>query len=255
MRRAAAFLATAMLLVALPGGCGRGGSSTPSESSKPAESLAILSPAQGASVKGNVVTLAVEAKGVSIVKADGDTSGRTGHYHVFIDRDPVAPGTVIPREAGIVHTADAPITIVGLTLGTHRLSVVLGNGAHVRIGAAVAERTVTVEGPSVKASAPATVTSGQPVTISVKVEGLSLVKANGDTSGRSGHLHLFVDKQPTPPGQPIPSGDPTIIHTAETTVTLPNLAPGEHTIWVVAGDGTHKPLEPPVMDKVTLTVT
>ena len=37
-------------------------------------------------VKGNVVSLDLASTGLTIVKADGDTSGKTGHYHVFIDR-------------------------------------------------------------------------------------------------------------------------------------------------------------------------
>jgi hypothetical protein len=255
MRRTAPLLAAALPILVLLGACGDDDSKEETAPRTAAESLAIVSPAEGASIKGNVVTLDVEPRDIAIVKPDGDTSGRTGHYHVFIDRDAVAPGEVIPREAGVVHTADDPITITGLAPGSHRLVVVYGNGVHARIGTAEAERTVLVEGPSVKASAPATVAAGQPVTVTMEVDGLSLVKADGDTSGRSGHLHLFVDTPPTPAGQPIPLGDARIIHTADTTATIPDLPPGEHTIWVVAGDGTHVPLAAGVKDKVTVTVT
>ena len=215
--------------------------------------LAIASPAEGASVKGNVVTLDLEGTGVRIAAADGDRSGATGHYHLFVDREPPAPGTVIPREPGVVHTTDDPVVVPGLAVGTHRFVVVYGDGTHARLGTAQAGTTVKVEGPSVDASAPAASPAGQPVTLAVKVEGLTLVKADGDRSGRSGHLHFFVDREPTPAGQPIPV-EAGIIHTAETTVEVPNLAAGEHTIWVVAGDGAHVPLDPKVMDKLTVTV-
>jgi hypothetical protein len=77
--------------------------------------------------------------------------------------------------------------------------------------------------------------------------------ANGDTSGKTGHLHLFVDRDPTPAGQPIPK-EAGIIHTTETTVNVPGLAAGEHTIWVVAGDGNHVPLTPPVTARLTVNV-
>lgn len=247
-------LATVSLLTLLAA-CGGDDETEETTAAPKAEPLSIVSPAAGSAVRGNVVSLDVEAKDITIVKADGDTSGRTGHFHVFIDRDPVPPGAVIPREAGIVHTTDDPITLTGLTVGNHRLVVVYGNGAHVRIGTAQAETTVKVDGPSVKASAPATLRAGEPLNLSMTVEGFSLVKADGDTSGRSGHLHLFVDRAPTPPGQPIPLGDPKIIHTSETTTAIPDLAPGEHTIWVVAGDGVHMPLSAGVMDKVTVTVS
>jgi len=111
------------------------------------------------------------------------------------------------------------------------------------------------KGPSVDASAPAKVAAGQPVPVTIKVEGIKLVKADGDKSGRTGHLHLFIDRDPTPAGQPIPTGQADIIHSAATEVPVPNLAAGKHTIWVVAGDGTHTPLSPAAQDKVTVTVS
>jgi hypothetical protein len=131
--------------------------------------------------------------------------------------------------------------------------VVLGDGAHHRLTGTPAETTVTVNGPTVQASAPATVSRGDPVTVSVTVTGVTLVTADGDTSGKSGHLHFFVDKAPTPAGQPIPK-EPGITHTAKTTLTIPDLSPGDHVIWVVLGNGAHLPFDPPVEDKVTVTV-
>ncbi|MEA2827228.1 MAG: hypothetical protein QOG43_1667 [Actinomycetota bacterium] len=217
-------------------------------------SLSIVAPATGTVIKGNVVSLDLASTGLTIVKADGDTSGKSGHYHVFIDRDPVAPGAVIPIEAGVVHSADDPVVLSGLSVGTHRLAVVVGDGSHTRLGDMVAETTVDVQGPSIDASTPATSAAGEPVVLTVKVDGLTLVKADGDTSGTTGHLHVFIDRDPTPAGQPIPV-EAGIIHTAETTISVPDLASGAHTLWVVAGDGTHSPLAPRVMDKVTVTVS
>ena len=253
--RSAALTAALVLIL---GACGDTDDSATTTSATTAAtasgtSLAILSPASGATVKGNVVSLDVEAKGVTIVKADGDTSGRTGHYHVFVDRDPVAAGAPIPKEAGIVHTTDNPVVLTGLAVGTHRITVVYGDGTHARTGTIQAEATVKVEGPSINATAPATSPTGQPVVVNVKVEGLTVVKADGDTSGSTGHLHVFVDREPTPAGQAIPV-ESGIIHTAETRIEVADLGPGEHTLWVVAGDGTHSPLNPKVMDKLTVTV-
>lgn len=219
-------------------------------------SVAITSPASGTEVSGNTVTLDFDVQGLSIVRADGDTSGRTGHLHLFIDQEPVAPGATIERAPGIVHTTDDPLLVTGLSVGEHTLTVVLGDGAHARIGDAEDSVTVTVEGPSVDASAPATLAAGQPLAIDVDVEGLQLVAADGDTSGRTGHLHAIVDRDPTRyGGQPIPTGDPTIVHSATSPITVTGLTPGEHTIWIVAGNGAHVPLAPPVMDKVTVTVS
>ena len=204
-------------------------------------------------VQGNVVTLDLAVRGVRLVPADGDTSGGTGHLHVFVDRPAPPPGAAIPKETGIIHTTDTRVAIDGLSMGDHRFSVVLGDGAHRRIGDAIAEAAVTVQGPSVALSVPATVPNGEPVTVSVNVEGLDLVAADGDRSGHTGHLHLFVDRPPTPAGQPIPKED-GIIHSTDTAVRLSGLAPGEHTVWVVLGDGIHMPLTPPAMAKSTFVV-
>lgn len=96
-------------------------------------SLSIDSPANGATVPAADVKLKMATTGVTIVAADGDTSGESGHFHVFIDRDPVAEGKNIPKEAGIIHSTDNPIPVPGLSPGEHKLTVVYGDGNHARI--------------------------------------------------------------------------------------------------------------------------
>lgn len=205
-------------------------------------------------IAGNVLTLPVRLSGLEIVKADGDTSGTTGHFHVFVDRRPGPEGRRIPKEKGIVHSTDNPIVIPGLTVGTHTLTVVLGDGAHARILDSVAEQVVVdVAGPALQASAPATSAVGQPVPVTIGAQGFTVGPADGDTSGRTGHFHLFVDRPPTAAGQAIPR-EAGIIHTTETTVQVPGLPRGDHTIWVVAGDGAHVPLQPMVAAKVAVAV-
>jgi hypothetical protein len=98
-----------------------------------APSLKIESPAEFATVAGGAADIKVLVNGVTIVKADGDTSGKTGHFHVFIDRNPSKVGEVIPKDPDVVHSADNPIHVTGLTPGKHTLIVVLGDGAHHRI--------------------------------------------------------------------------------------------------------------------------
>ena len=227
-------------------------SPAPAATAQAAPPLSFASPPPP-SISGNVAEFGVAANGVSIVAANGDTSGATGHFHVFVDRPLPAPGEVIPREAGIIHTTDSQVTLPGLTPGRHRIAVILGDGVHRRIGSHVVEADVMVQGPSVVLSAPATIAAGDPVTIDARVDGLALTAADGDRSGRTGHLHFFVDRPPTPADQPIPRED-GIIHTTDTRVSIPGLAPGEHTVWVVAGDGVHVPLVGPVMAKTTFTV-
>jgi hypothetical protein len=223
-------------------------------------SLGITSPTGGATIKGNVVVLDVEAEGITIVKADGDTSGTTGHFHVFIDKDPVAAGAVIPVEAGVVHSPDDPITIPGLSVGRHTFTLVLGDGAHNRIGEFEEEVSLTIQGPSVDATAPAEAAAGQQISLNFTVEGVTLVAAAQDPGtppGGTGHLHVLIDPAtpPTANGQPIPPNEEgKIYHTAEASFTIPALTAGAHTIWIVLGDKTHIPFDPLVADKLTVTV-
>lgn len=53
-----------------------------------------------------------------------------GHYHLFLDLPPTAPGEVIPKTAGIFHTPDANYDIHNVTNGHHFLWVVLGYSDH-----------------------------------------------------------------------------------------------------------------------------
>jgi hypothetical protein len=228
---------------------------TPTQVPNGKPSVAITSPSSGTAVKGNTVTLDLAIKNFTVVKADGDTSGKTGHIHAFIDKQPVSAGTAIPKEAGVVHSTDNPLVLTGLTKGEHEITVVLGDGTHARIAGAQDSIKVTVEGPTLDATAPATVAAGAPVRIDLKVDGVTIVKADGDASGKTGHFHVFVDQPLPKAGEAIPKpADNSIIHTTESFVEIPNLAAGEHTFFVVVGDGNHMPIQPLVADKVTVTV-
>lgn len=215
--------------------------------------LALTRPGPRVTVEGNVVELDLSTSNIAIEKADGNRSGRSGHFHVFIDKDPVEPGEVIPAEAGIVHTDEDPITIAGLTTGAHKLTVVLGDGTHRRIGKSAVSTEVTVKGPSVTLTAPAFSPTQRPVSLQLATEGVAIKPADGDRSGATGHFHIFVDKEPVKAGQPIPTGDPQIIHTAAMSVDIPGLDDGEHVITVVVGDGTHVALDPLVMATAKVT--
>lgn len=219
--------------------------SSPPTSSGPPNVIAIVSPATGDVIQGNVVRLDVTSSGITIVPADGGTGGRRGHYHVFIDRDPVDTGVVIPVAADIIHTADDPIVITGLSVGPHRLSVIFGDGTHRRIGGNEASTSFTVAGPAIDASVPPNVPAGQPVVLTVTSDGLALP---GEAL-----LYVLVDRDAPAAGQPLPE-EPGVIQSAETTIGVPDLAPGTHTLWVVAGGSDRVPRDPPVMDKVTFTV-
>ena len=205
--------------------------------------------------EGNSLTLGVKTRGIEIKPADGDTSGKTGHFHVFIDRDPVPVGEVIPQGEDVVHSAKAPIKLYGLSKGRHTFAVVLGDGAHRRIATeSIVEATVEFLGPFVDATAPARIKEGDDLEIEIESEGIDIRAPDGDTSGESGHFHVFVDPLKTPKEAMKVSGSDGAIRTERSPVTIEGLEKGEHTIYVALGDGKHQLFDPAVMDLLTVTV-
>jgi hypothetical protein len=210
------------------------------------------------SVEGNVVTLPVEVSGVEIKAADGDESGDSGHFHVFVDQDPVDEGELVPMERGIVHSAENPVKVWGLEPGEHEFTVVVGDGTHKRIHEELSDSvTVDVEGPSVRGSIEApTLEEGEDLEISLESDDVEIVAADNERSEESGHFHVLVDPE-TPPtaGMVVPPAvENEIIHTAESSTTITGLEKGAHVIWVVLGDGQHYAFDPPVMDRLAVTV-
>jgi hypothetical protein len=66
------------------------------------------------------------------------------------------------------------------------------------------------------------------------------------------HLHYFLDVDPTRyigTTVPIPLGDPRIIHSAATSVTFDNVAPGSHSLAVVMTGSNHISVNPPVAEQ------
>jgi plastocyanin len=53
-----------------------------------------------------------------------------GHFHLFLDVPPTAPGEVTPHAPGIYHTPLTTYTIHGVKDGAHHLVVVLGYSDH-----------------------------------------------------------------------------------------------------------------------------
>lgn len=56
------------------------------------------------------------------------------------------------------------------------------------------------------------------------------------------HYHVFLDRDLPAAGEPIPFGDPWIVHLAgdETTFTFRGVEPGVHRVTVVLGDAAHR---------------
>jgi len=83
------------------------------------------------------------------------------------------------------------------------------------------------------------------------------IKPATDNDPNAAHFHYFIDRDPATvlrPGQPIPSGQPDIIHSADASYTAADLRPGQHNVWVVLAHTDHSPFSPNVESKVTFTV-
>jgi hypothetical protein len=79
----------------------------------------------------------------------------------------------------------------------------------------------------------------------------------GNTTPNSGHHHLFLDRDLSPAGQPIPGNEPgRLLHlgTGATQVTLENVPPGRHRLIAMVGDAGHVPVQPLLVDTVRFSV-
>jgi hypothetical protein len=96
---------------------------------------------------------------------------------------------------------------------------------------------------------------GGTVQVTLEVSGLRIVEA-GVMDPNTGHHHLYLDVDLTPLDQAVPAGVAGITHMglAQTEFTFEGVAPGQHRLIAVVGDGVHVPLSPPVVDTVTFTV-
>jgi hypothetical protein len=95
-----------------------------------------------------------------------------------------------------------------------------------------------------------------PATVTVQTLGAT-IKAATDNDPNAAHLHYFIDRDPATvlrPGEPIPTGQPDIIHTPDTTEQLPTLSAGQHRVWVVLAHTDHTPFSPNVQDQVSFSI-
>src|SRR5262249_1311901 len=92
------------------------------------------------------------------------------------------------------------------------------------------------------------------IDVQVKVTGVELRKADDTHDAKTGHLHLYVDREPPATDEAIPAGNPKIIHSAQPTIHVTGLTPGVHTFYPVLGYGDHRPFRPAVQTFVTINV-
>ena len=112
--------------------------------------------------------------------------------------------------------------------------------------------TTAPSGPSVAFVAPTDGASvSNPVAVEFTTTDFTLEPA-GDVHDGAGHLHVMVDVPCVEPGEPIPK-DAQHVHfgKGQTDGTI-DLAAGNHTMCLQAGDGTHTALD--LTDEISITV-
>src|SRR5688572_14014302 len=99
---------------------------------------------------------------------------------------------------------------------------------------AVAAETVLITSPAQGATV-----TGPDVTIALDVGTLRLVPGTQVTSKTDMHVHYLLDVDPSPwldGKSPIPTGDPSIVHSAATSRTFTDVKPGPHKVTVILSD-------------------
>jgi hypothetical protein len=108
------------------------------------------------------------------------------------------------------------------------------------------------EGPLVSFAGPADGASvANPVEVSFDTVDFELEPA-GEVHHGAGHLHVMVDVPCVEPGQPIPRDAQHVHFGKGQTEGAIDMAAGEHTLCLQAGDGTHTALD--LTDEITVTV-
>jgi hypothetical protein len=97
-------------------------------------------------------------------------------------------------------------------------------------------------------------TINSPTTVKFGISGMAVVPA-GLFPDNSGHHHLLIDSELENDDQPIPSDAGHRHFGKGQTETTIELEPGQHTLQLVLGDGSHIPHNPPVISEIiTITV-
>ena len=97
-------------------------------------------------------------------------------------------------------------------------------------------------------------TVSSPVTVTFGIENFAVAPAGTFEPG-SGHHHLLVDTDAPPLDRPIPTDENHLHFGKGQTETELELAPGQHTLQLLLGDGAHIPHAEPLMsERITITV-
>lgn len=122
---------------ALVSGCATSGA--------PAQSVAIMEPANGATVS-SPFKVRFGVKGMEVAPA-GDVVANSGHHHLLINLDAIAPGESIPFTEQHMHFGKGQTEAeVKLAPGNYKLTAQFANGGHQSYGKPMSQTiSVTVK--------------------------------------------------------------------------------------------------------------
>jgi len=128
--RASLWSMTAVLAAALMAGC----ASAPNPNMAPAsKGVYFIEPANGATVT-SPFKVRFGLKGMEIKPAGEQVAG-TGHHHLLINRESLAPGQIIPADDVHIHFGKGQTeTEVALKPGTYKLTMQFADGFHLSYG-------------------------------------------------------------------------------------------------------------------------
>lgn len=229
------------------------------EEGAPEQAIRIVTPTEGATVPNAfIIQLAATGLNVGPVGTDG-----SGHFHILVDEPFVSPGRKVVIDRGFLHESDSlTSTSLNLDNGTHLIRVQYvdhndialgGNQYRAEIQVIAAPTTPLDQVMFTKPADGATVTS--PFLVSWAASGLIIEPAGAVSRPEGGHLHILIDEDFIPAGEPIPN-DETHLHfgKAQTSAELA-LEPGEYTLRLQMADGAHIAQDgPQYRDEITVTV-
>ena len=215
----------------------------------PAQSVHFAQPRDGAIVPPSF-DVVMAAAGISIEPA-GDIKDDSGHMHILVNTDFIAPGDVIPADDQHIHFGTAQLTTtLDLPPGEHTLRLQLANGAHRALDGAqyrdeimvtVAEDTPAQQVQFVSPANGDTVS--QTFAVAMSAAGLFVESSGQVLRTEGGHMHILVDTDFIEAGNVIPADDQHIHFGGGQLSTELTLEPGEHILRLQMANGAHLALD------------
>ena len=179
--------------------------------------------------------------------------GGNAHFVIYIDNPPVPVGAPVTPGANVVSSAATRIPIAGLLVGRHTFTAVLADGSNTRLNTPAAEVALTVDGPSVVADLEGQPAAGNPFSLTLSSYGVTISDIPADTSGRTAHYTVLIDRG-MPQAGVVPAPGTGLIDTTDSLVQIPPLSAGTHDVWVVLVNGAGRTLSPLSAAEVVLRV-